>query len=108
MLLIRGSSINYVRWWDCVILDPFPPSASVRILFFKEDMVDIFCKLLSIKEPQTTLQNKETTLQSYRKMSNKNTEKSQPIEGALFNWTGEMGMDNIGCLNSSLYFIPVL
>ena len=101
MLLIRGSSINYVRWWDCVILDPFPPSTSVRILFFKEDMVDIFCKLLSIKEPQTTLQ-------SYRKMSNKNTEKSQPIEGALFDWTGEMGMDNIGCLNSSLYFIPVL
>ena len=80
----------------------------IRILFFKEDMVDIFCKSLSIKEPQTTLQNKETTLQSYRKMSNKNTEKSHPIEGALFNCRGEMGMDNIGSLNSSFYFIPLL
>ena len=80
----------------------------IRILFFKEDMVDIFCKSLSIKEPQTTLQNKETTLQSYRKMSNKNTEKSHPIEGALFNCRGEMGMDNICSLNSSFYFIPLL
>ena len=27
----------------------------------------IFCELLSIKEPQTTLQNKETTVQATRK-----------------------------------------
>ena len=47
-----------------------PPSRSVRIVLFKEDMTDIFCELLSIKEPQKTLQNKETTAQSYRKMSN--------------------------------------
>ena len=39
-------------------------------------MTDIFCELLSIKEPQTTLQNKETTVQSYRKMSIQNTKKS--------------------------------
>ena len=32
--------------------------------------------LLSIKEPQATLQNKETTVQNYRKMSNQNTKKS--------------------------------
>ena len=31
---------------------------------FKEDMTYIFCKLLSIKELQTTLPNKETTVQS--------------------------------------------
>ena len=35
-------------------------------------MTDIFCALLSIKEPQTMLQNKETTAQSYRKMSIQN------------------------------------
>ena len=34
------------------------PSTSVRILFFKVHMTDIFCELLSIEEPQTTLQNK--------------------------------------------------
>ena len=39
-------------------------------------MTNIFCELLSIKEPQTTLQNKETTVQSYRKMSIQNTKKS--------------------------------
>ena len=30
-------------------------------------MRDIFCELLSIKEPQTTLQNKEATTQNYKK-----------------------------------------
>ena len=30
-------------------------------------MTDIFCELLSIKETQTTLQKKETAVQSYRK-----------------------------------------
>ena len=49
-----------------------------------------------MKEPQT-LQNKETTVQNYRKMSNQNI--------ALFNCTGEMGMNNFGYLNSSFYFI---
>ena len=38
----------------------------------------MFCELISIKEPQTTLQNKETSAQSYRKMSNQNTKKSPP------------------------------
>ena len=32
--------------------------------------------LLSIKEPQTTLQNKETTVQNYQKMSNQKTKKN--------------------------------
>ena len=51
-------------------LPPFPPSTSLLILYIKEDMTDIFCEFLSIKELQTTLQNKETTIQSYWKMSN--------------------------------------
>ena len=53
-------------------MQPLSPSTSVRILFFKGDMTDIFCELLSIKEPQTMLQNKETTAQRYRKMSIQN------------------------------------
>ena len=38
-------------------------------------MRDIFYELLSIKEPQTTLQNKETIVESYQLMSNQNTKK---------------------------------
>ena len=63
-------------------------STSVPILFFKGDMTDIFRELLSIKETQTTLQNKETTVQSYRKTSNKNAKKSPGIEVVLFICTG--------------------
>ena len=37
-------------------------------------------------------------------MSNKNIKKSPGIEGALFNCTGEMGMDYFGCLISLLHF----
>ena len=76
-------------------------------------MTDIICELLSIKEPQTTLQSKETILQSYRKMSNQNTKKSPGIKVALFNCTEGMGLDNFGCLNNSLslfycYFVSNL
>ena len=54
---------------------PLPPVGAhtilAYILFFKEDMTRyIFCELLSIKGSQTTLQNKETNVQSYRKMLN--------------------------------------
>ena len=44
----------------------------------------MFCisKILSIKETQTTLQNKETTVQSYQIMSNINTKENPGIEGA--------------------------
>ena len=77
---------------------------SVRILFLKEDMTDIFCEFLAIKEPQTTLENKETTVQSYQKMSNQNTKNRPKVEFSLFNYTGEMGMDNFGWLISSLSF----
>ena len=69
-------------------------------------MTNIFCELLSIKEPQTTLQNKK--LQSHQKMPNQNTKKNRGIDFALFNCMGEMRMDNFGCLNSSLSFISVL
>ena len=65
-------------------------------------MTDIFRELLSIKEPQTTLQNKETTVQSYRKMLIQKNKKSLGIKLKVFNCTGEMGMDNFVCLNSSL------
>ena len=51
-------------------------------------------RLISIKEPHTTLQNKEITLQSYRKMLNQNTKKSPGVEFAIYNCTEEMGMDN--------------
>ena len=63
----------------------------------------MFCisKILSIKEPQTTLQNKETTVQSYHIMSNINTKKNPGIEGAHFNCIGVMGLDSFGSLNSS-------
>ena len=57
-------------------------------------MTDIFCQLLSVKEPQT-FQNKENTIQSYQKMLNQNTKKSPGIEFALFSYTGKMGMDNL-------------
>ena len=66
-------------------------------------MTEIYLlELLSIVEPQTALQNKETTVQSYWKISNQNTKKSRGIAFALFNCTGEIGMNNFGYLNSSL------
>lgn len=40
------------------------------------------------------LQNKKTTVQSYRKILTKNTKNSPVIEVALFNCTREMRMDN--------------
>ena len=67
-------------------------------------MADIFYELLSIREPQTTLKNKDTTAQSYREMLNQNiTEKSPGIEFAHFNCTREMGIDHFGYLNSSIF-----
>ena len=53
-------------------------------------MTDIFCELLSIKEPQTALQNKETTVQSYRKMPFQNTKKSLGIEVVLLTVRGRL------------------
>ena len=107
---VRRSYIKYVCS-DFLILDP--PSRCTctyafslhRMWFVREDVSerDKFCELLSIKEPQTTLQNKETTVQSCRKMLNKNAKKSPEIEGAIFKCTREMEMDNFGHLNSSLY-----
>ena len=48
-------------------------------------MTDILCELLSIKDCyyEKTLQNKETVVQSCRKMSKQNTKKNHGIEGAL-------------------------
>ena len=76
-----------VRAHRLLAYTPLRPSTSVRILFFKEYMTDIFCELLSTKEPQPTLQNKEPTVESYRKMLNQNSKKSLAIELALFNCT---------------------
>ena len=64
-------------------IQPLSSSTSVRILFFKGDMTGIFCELLSIKDLQTTLQNKETTVQSYRKMSIQSNKKSLGIKVVL-------------------------
>ena len=63
------------------------------------------------QKPQTTLQNKESTVQNYRKMSNQNSKKSPGIDCALFNCAEKN--DNFGCLNSSLslfyfYFVTNL
>ena len=66
-------------------------------------MTGIFCELLSIKKAETALQNKETTVQSYWKMSDQNTKKIPGIEVAFFNRAGEI-MDNFHYLNSSQYF----
>ena len=120
---VHGSSIKYVRS-DFVLLDPplppvrahtlltyntSPPTrTSVRIVLFKEDMTDIFCELLSIKEPQTTLQNKETMYNAIGKCRIKTPKKSPRIKFALSICTGEIGMNNFGYLNSSLYFISIL
>ena len=65
-------------------------------------MADIFCELLSIKEPQTMLQIKEITVQSYRKMWKPNIKKSPVVEFTPFNCTREMWMENFGYLNRSL------
>ena len=67
---------------------------------------DIFFELMSIKKLQSTLQNKETTLQSYGKIPNQNTKKSPGIDCALFNCARKKN-DNFSCLNcscSSFYF----
>ena len=73
----------------------------------------IFCELLSIKEPQIKLQNKETAAKSYRKMLNQSTKRSSGIEVRIFNCTGDMGMRNFGYLDGSniliyFYFITTL
>ena len=72
-------------------------------------MADVL-QLLSIKEPQTMLQSKQTTVSTklYQKMSNQNTKKNPGIKCALFNCKGEKGMDNFDYLNSLYYFTFIL
>ena len=117
----NGSSVKYVGS-DFLILDlpprstctyafnihPSPLIQAYGEYFFKEDMTDIFCELLPIKETKTTLQKIENTIQSYRKMSKQNTKKSPGIEFTFFNCTWKMRMDNFGYLNNSLYFMSIL
>ena len=54
-------------------------------------------RLSDWSRPQITLQNKDTTVQIYWKMSNQNTNNSRGIECALYNYTGNMGIDNFDC-----------
>ena len=77
----------------------------VRIVFFKEDMTDEFFELLSTKEPQETLQNKETTVQNYRKMSNQYTKETPPPSEhtyfmneqiSILQYFGKHNVSNIG------------
>ena len=82
---------------------PFPPYYKhTDIIFQRRYDRDLFCELLSIKEPQTTFQNKETIVQSYQKMSNQNTKKRPETEVVLFNSKEDKKMNNFGCWNSSL------
>ena len=60
-----------------------------------------------MKEPQTSLQNKEITGQSYQKISNKNTKKNPRIEFGFSNSTGEIGMDNSGYLTLFYFYFVV-
>ena len=84
----RRSSIKYVHP-DFVILDPLPPCTCTCAFSLhpspqdeRTDFIfevrydrDILYELLSIKEPERTIQNKETIVQSYWKMSDQNTKK---------------------------------
>ena len=83
----KNSVFGHISRSDAFSLHPLPPSTSLWTLLFKKDITAIFCELLSIKEPQTNLQNKETTVQSYRKMLSQNTKKNLDTEFALFNCT---------------------
>ena len=65
-------------------------------------MTDIICELLSIKAPQTVLQNKKSYCTKLKENIESKLQKSPGIEFALFNYTGKMGMDNFGYLSSSL------
>ena len=87
---------------------PFPQNDLMDSIVYRRYDRDIFCELLSFKEPQTTLQNKETDVQSYQKMSNQNTKNSLRIEFVFYNCTEDMAMDNFGYLNSSHYVIFIL
>ena len=80
------------------------PSSLIRAYgyYFLKKIWERYCELLPIKEPQTTLQNKETTVQNYWKIWNQNTKKIPGLDFALFNCTREMGMHNFGYLNSWL------
>ena len=72
------------------------------IYYFLNKIWHLFCKLPSIKEPQITLQNKETTVQNYQKISNQNAKKNPAIEFVFFNCTMEIRVNNFGYLNSAL------
>ena len=74
--------------------------------YYSLKKIDIFCKLLPINEPQTTLQNK-LLCEDIGKCQIKTPRRALRIEVALSNCTGEMGMDKFRCLNSS-YFTSIL
>ena len=80
----------------------FPLVQVYRYHFLKKDMTDIICELLSIKAPQTMLQNKKSFCTKLKENIESKLQKSPGIEFALFNYTEEMRMDNFGCLSSSL------
>ena len=55
-------------------------------------MTDIFCELLSIKEPQTMLQNRESTVKVIGKCWIKTPRRGLGIEVALFICVGKIGL----------------
>ena len=112
LCLCKGSSIKYVRS-DFVILGHSRPCSCTFAfslhplpdnIFQRGHGKDMFCELLLIKKPQTSLQNKKYC---YAKL-NQNTKRSHGIEFALFNCKWDMGIDNFCYVNSSLYFISIL
>ena len=77
------------------------------LLVYNEDVtsrVFTFDRIGFIHKAHTPSCRNKTTVQNYWKMSNQNTKKRPGTEFKLFNCTREIGMDNFGYLNSSLYF----
>ena len=60
-----------------------------------------FVNYYQLKNHKQRYKIKKLLYKAIGKMSNQNTKKSPGIEVALFNCTGDVGMDNFGCLNIS-------
>ena len=80
-------------------LHPLSPVASARIVFSKED-VTRYLLLITINQWATNIFIKERNC--WTKLS-KSVESNTKMF-ALFNCTGEVRINNFGCLSSSLYF----
>ena len=94
----KGSSIKCVRTGFAVLVlvsplyvhirfesTPLPPSLNVWILFFKEDVTEIYVvNYYQSKNQKKRYKNKETTVQSSRKMSSQNARKNPGYRDCAF------------------------